>query len=232
MSSRRTDIIRQTFIRIKDDPSEDLSERSLKNFEAFWLGFTARAEDTSFTPAGFHDFVNAKYRNDTTHGAVSVVTLYSKNAAEAWDKYFELLDEYKSVDRSISSTTKLVLADNDTEFCELLRALIQRPAMYLGTASFRLAAEFIDGWLVATKTLGYVESNYERRFGLLLKYIEEFDINLPGPPWHSIVWFHSMNDKDAFELFSGYVEEFVTQQKGWIERIEHHLGRRLNKRRD
>lgn len=163
---------------------------------------------------------------------MNVITLYSKNSAEAWDRYFALVGELKKVAHSDEPSAKVPREESiEISLSDLLPALIARPAMYVGNSSFKLVAEFITGCLAATATLGYEESEYEHRFRLLLRYIEEFDINLPGLPWHAIVWYHSMNDTDALKLFSDYFDEFVGQKKGWVRRIEYHLNRRLKARR-
>ncbi|MGD9561437.1 MAG: hypothetical protein AB7F88_05305 [Pyrinomonadaceae bacterium] len=219
---------------IRENPAEYFEEKSLLLFDAFWKGYTSRRGWSEgmrlFMPGGFHDFVDTKYRNDKNHGAVSVVTLYSKNQAEALDTYFELIDEYLSQQREVGNENAIETESVDAAFSELLPALLERPAMYLGRRSFYLLAAFISGWFRAVSDFGIELSDYERRFIDLLKYIEEFDINLLGPTWNSIVWFHTMNDEDAFRLFSEYVEEFVNQQKGTIKCIEYHMNRRLDAR--
>ena len=225
------------FETIREHPIKYLTEQSLETFAAYWAGYTDRegpshAAYQLLKPQGFHDFVNRRFKNDSNHGAMSVVTLYSKNDSDAWTSYFNLLDDFKKhhcseqpvelIQKNFSVSVRLE---------ELLPAVVGRPAMYVGSCSFKLVAEFILGWLKATSELEYEETDYERRFKNLLRYVEEFDINIPGPAWHKIIWFWTMNDKKAFELFSQYVDEYLIQSKGWIQRIEFHMDRRLKARR-
>jgi hypothetical protein len=222
---------------IKSRPLQSLSEHSLEYFQAFWLGYSLRERDESrsfqqLIPAGFHEFVNARFCNDTSHGAMYVVKLYSKNELDAWDQYFDLLYRYKGQQKISNVDSRQVNSEQDLiAFETLLPAVLQRPAMYVGTYSFKLIAELIRGWLQATVDHGYRISEYEQTFKSLVSYIEEFDINLPGPEWHKIIWFHAANDSRAFDLLSSYVDEYINQNKLSIERIENRKYGRLRARK-
>jgi hypothetical protein len=225
----------EVFTLIRERPAEFVPDQCISELEAFWNGFTSR-EDVNygfriFSPKGFHEFVNERFRNDTTHGAVSVIALYSNSQAEAWARYFELLDEF-NLSSANANAPRSVDQNVNVQFSELLPAILERPAMYVGRTSFNLVGAFISGWLHASDLLKYEQSSYEQKFRAMLRYIEEFDINLPGPSWRSIIWFWTFNDEEAIELLRQYINEFINEGKGNIQRIEYHMDRRLKARGD
>jgi len=222
----------RVFSIIRETPGEYLEKKSLAVLQAFWTGYTDRdgthAGLRIFSPDGFHEFVNEKYRNDSSHNAVSVINLYVPDCEGSWSRYFELLDEFSCRERE--PVQPAASPRPSPEFRELLLLVINRPALFVGNSCFSLIAAFINGWLRATADLQYKESDYERKFVRLLKYIETFDINLPGPSWNSIIWFWTMHDDGAIELLKQYIDEYIDQEKGWIQRIEYQMQRRLDSR--
>ena len=223
----------EVFAQIRSHSADYLTEKSLHQLKAYWTGYTERDLTGSarriFCPPGFHEFVSAQYKNDTTHGAISIITLYEPCLETAWNRYFELLDDFSpSTTWMVSESTEQQLDSESLR--ELIPAILARPALYVGNSSFHLIAAFLEGWLRSTFEMQYPESDYERKLRSLFRYIEEFDINLPGPSWSSIIWYWTGSDEKAIELFSNYIHEYIGQQKGWIQRIEYHMERRLSRR--
>jgi hypothetical protein len=218
----------EAFGHIKENPLDYLPEKSLSLFRAFWDGYSWRYEiefnenETFRLPEGFIQFINQKYRNETTHGPFSVINLYSRNEAEAFDNFFENLNDF--VSQASSEKTKFYVNVSGnyqrTSLFALLKEVRKRPAMYVGSNSFTLVATMISGWLRAINDFELEESEEEQTFRAFQQYIELKDINLPSPPWNKIIWFHSMSEDAALKLFFEYLDEFAFQKKNYVESVE------------
>lgn len=246
----------EAFWHIGEHPSEYLPEKSLALFQAFWSGYEWRY-DVTFPDVrvfelldGFHEFAAFKYQAGTTTsmGAQTFARLYSNSEAEAFDRWFADLKEFLKWEDKYSAHSEYFLKVKEDwtrrreaqaknypgkglDFNSFLKAIITRPAMYLGRTSFSLIVSMISGWLRAVEDFDLTESEQEKNFGNFRSYLEERPAYLrpindsglpPRPTWNRIIMTNSRNEEKALEVFRDYVEEFIFQAKGHIENVEYH----------
>lgn len=234
MKAAKFEDLSEAFWYIADNPEEYLSEKSVLLFPTFWGEYARRYEierkpKKSFgIPRAFYDYVDKKYDNMSSHGPYHMINFYSRNEAEAFDKFFETLREFLSVNNLDYSTFYEPSTGryDQVDFYTLVKAVIARPPMYLGTISFRLLVQFINGYLRAIKDFNLEETEQEKTFLEFAHYIETKYVNLSGPSWDKIIWYKTMNDFGAFQLFHECLNEFAFQGKKTVDNVEYHWKRK------
>jgi hypothetical protein len=233
---------------IRDNPLEYLSSRSLTEFQFFWLGYEMRylhCLENSVYPDilhGFHDFCAKKFRGPSNRNSFSIATFYSRNDEEAFDLWFASLRDFESAspvtnaERESSNPHRQALT-----FIEMLKAILKRPAMYVGSTSFSPIADMIKGWFRATGDLELEPSKEEIQFKQFQEYIKSRPIWLrpnddqglpPAPAWDKLILFWtSSQEEKALEKFSEYVSEYLFQGKTRIDFLEFHWKNQLERER-
>jgi hypothetical protein len=94
----RNAIIDELLLKIKADPDLYLEERSVELLRFFIFGFdfcqaTYNPGFTSFYYE-FQGFIQEKYNVDTAQIWSRIIRFYSNSDSAAFDKFFELLDEF------------------------------------------------------------------------------------------------------------------------------------------
>ncbi len=242
--------LNEAFWYIRENPSEYLTEKSLSPFNAFWFGYEWRYKVESKAYRGFdlldgfHEFMCEKFRVPTNRSSYKIAEFYSKNKAEAFDLWFNSLEEFLSnkdettvlakyyVKRRETDETNVAIREVD--FFTLLKVILKRPEMYVGRKSFTLITSLISGWLRATEDFDFEESKQEKIYKDFHKYIEAKPFWLratgysdlpPTPTWDKIIWFrtaHVSMEEKALETFAEYFDEFAFQEKGYIDYVEFH----------
>ena len=92
--------LEDAFWYIKENPLEYLPEKSLSLLNALWLGFERRYE-VEFNEYkgfelldGFNEFMTVKFRVPSLRNSLTIAKLYSKNQSEAFDLWFDCLEEF------------------------------------------------------------------------------------------------------------------------------------------
>ncbi|MCD1258180.1 hypothetical protein B5M42_004915 [Paenibacillus athensensis] len=86
---------------IKQKPALYLGKKSLPLLQAYLNGYVAYHNDTNneedyfFLPE-LRDYIIQHYNIDTSHGWPELITFFSSNDNEAFDKFYELLDDFFS----------------------------------------------------------------------------------------------------------------------------------------
>jgi hypothetical protein len=249
--------LNDAFWYIRDNPLEYFPEKSLELFSAFWIGYGWRFE-VEFKEYrgfdlldGFHDFMCEKFRAPSNHGSFGIAEFYSQNQAEAFDLWFNCLEEFISQNDGTSEMEKyyserrgaeeLNFSRKEADFFTMLQTLLKRPQMYVGSNSFTLVTSLISGWLRAMEDFDFEESAQEKTFEKFQKYIEnrpfkiranEYSDLPPTPSWNKIICFRSHTEENALEMFSEYLDEYAFQGKGFIENVEFQWKNHLEHQKD
>jgi hypothetical protein len=85
--------------KIKDKPGLYLGKKSLERLHSFLSGYVVCLYDRCNEPcpvllSGFQEYVQKKYNIASTHSCERIIDFYSTSDEEAFDKYFDLLDEF------------------------------------------------------------------------------------------------------------------------------------------
>ncbi|HEY0461353.1 MAG TPA: hypothetical protein VGC97_19620 [Pyrinomonadaceae bacterium] len=240
--------LNEAFWHIRENSLEYLPEKSLKLFNAFWIGYEWRYE-VEFKEFkgfelldGFHEFMCVKYRVPSNRNSMHIAELYTQNQAEAFDLWFADLEEFLSKKDGTTDIEKyyaerrnedLFASRKEIDFFGLIKILEKRIAMYVGSNSFTLLTFILSGWMRATQDFGLEESEQEKIFKNFQKYIEDRPFWLraensdlpPKPTWSKIIleWTaHIQKEEKALEMFAEYFGEFAFQGKGCVDYVEFH----------
>lgn len=249
--------LNEAFWYIRENPLEYLTEKYLTLFDTFWIGYSWRYE-TEFKEYrgfdlldGFHEFMSEKFRVPSNQSSFGIAEFYSKNKSEAFDLWFNCLEEFLSKKDGISALEKYFAKRRETDdfnfskreadFFTFLQAMMKRPQMYTGIKSFTLIASLISGWLRATDDFDFEESEQEKTFKKLQKYIEDRPFGLratefsdlpPTPSWNKIILIRTHREEGALELFFEYLDAYIFQGKECIENVEFHWKHHLEHQKD
>ena len=95
-----TPVERKLLSSIKQMPGIFIGTKNLLFLEHFIHGydFAMICHDIkdmhNIMPEGFEEYIEAKYRSNTTKNLFMIITENSENDSDAFDTFFELLDEY------------------------------------------------------------------------------------------------------------------------------------------
>ncbi|MNG06647.1 hypothetical protein D3C84_899030 [compost metagenome] len=93
------DILYNKLQQIKQKPALYLGKKSLPLLQAYLNGYVAHHNDTSgeenyfFLPE-LRDYISDHYNINTTHSWSDLITFFSTNDNDAFDKFYELLDDF------------------------------------------------------------------------------------------------------------------------------------------
>lgn len=249
--------LNEAFWYIRENPLEYLTEKTLALFNAFWIGYEWRYE-VEFKNYrgfdlldGFHEFMCEKFRVPSNHGSYGIAEFYSQNQSEAYDLWFDCLEEFLSKKDGTSALEKYFVKRRETgdinsarkeaDFFTFLQNMLKRPQMYVGNKSFTLISSIILGWFKASEDFGFEKNEQEKTFQRFQKYIEERPFRLratefsdlpPTPSWNKIILFRNFIEESALKMFSEYVDEFIFQGKEFIEDVEFHWKNHLEHQKD
>lgn len=190
--------LNEAFWYIRENPLQYLTEKSLKLFNAFWIGYEWRYE-VQFKEYkgfelldGFHEFMCVKYRVPSNRNSLSIAELYSKNQAEAFELWFTDLEEFISKkdgttevenyyaarrenpeDGVIYAPAKKVKSRNEYDFFSFVKMMTERISSFVGSNSFTLLTFVLSGWLHATLDFEFDKTEQEDTFRKFQKYIED-----------------------------------------------------------
>lgn len=202
---------------------------------------------------GFHEFMCEKFKVPSNRNSLDIAEFYSKNQAQAFDLWFDGLEEFLSKEDGTSALEKyytdrrngdLLGSRRELDFFGFVKMISKRISAFVGRESFTLFTLIILGWLRATDDFDFVESEQEKTFKSFQKYIEEKPFWLraegyadlpPTPTWDKIIWFRTAHDsieEKALETFVEYFDEFAFQEKGFIEYVEFHWKTQLEHQKD
>lgn len=239
----------EAFWYIRENPLEYFPEKSLSLFQHFWWGYQWRhevefkeSEDFSLLE-GLYEFVCEKYKVPSNRSSYNVALFYSQNDADAFDFWFDCVNEFALEKKANSHLNnfyhekskdhkKMFAQSRNVDFFTFLKAILERPEMYVGSKSFTFIISLISGWIRVTEDFDLQQNEQEKTFKNFQKYIEERPIGLrangysnlpPIPAWNKIIWFWSSlvpDEEKSLEMFAKYFDEFAFQGKGYVKDIE------------
>lgn len=90
--------LEEVLLKIKDDPEKYIGETSLNRLDHFILGYTLSQLDETGTSSEwlteFQDFVQKKYNVSYSFRFSKIIRYFSTSDDHAYDKFYELLDEF------------------------------------------------------------------------------------------------------------------------------------------
>jgi hypothetical protein len=94
-------------------------------------------------------------------------------------------------------------------FFNLLERIKKRPGMYLGKRSITRFRMLLDGYSMARMELGLPRTEQESKFDRFQEWIQtKFNIT-SSHGWDSIILFHSVDERDAFDKFFQLYQQFL-----------------------
>lgn len=227
-----------------------MPEKSLALFDAHWIGYEWRymiefKEFKGFSLLdGFNEFMCKKFRVPSNRGSLSIVNLYTKNQAEAFDLWFECIEEFRLTNDPESEVARYYLEWRDSDrleakkkidFYGLVQAVVTRISSFVGTSSFSLLVTLLDGWVRAIEDFEFEETYQEKYFREFKAYLEAHPYWLrsksdaimveSGPSWDKLIleWTaHIQREEKAIEKFAKYFDEYAFQGKRCVEYVETH----------
>jgi hypothetical protein len=208
---------------IRDDPYTYMPEKSLSVFWYFRKGYdTRRAMEGR--PYGWQDGPDGAFaqwirqRFGVRAKALShlaVISSFCLTEADAFSKYFELLEEYCAVNPAAPPISGPRM-DNKS-FLDIIRGIRGYPVHFIGTSSFMGSCSFLMGESRAHHDLNLPMDENRHLFESFKRWVEE-NKNLAQPrPWFKIVCFWSGGvdcghiRTGAFALFSKWLDEYAAQ---------------------
>ncbi|ABF41146.1 hypothetical protein Acid345_2145 [Candidatus Koribacter versatilis Ellin345] len=206
------------FTAIRQDPVGYLGTKTLSGFWHFVQGYWALCSeegtlfDLQFDGHGFHKFVCAKFHLLSHAASTSsslIITSYSANDSEAFDRYFDLLQEYLS--GAPPHLPERINGRVIRTFIERMKAIRERPAMFLGWRSFYALKFYLRGYERARADLP-VSTDAERELmSEFCRWVER-EKNYGDPrPWFKIIECWGWTDPGSFKLFFAFLDGYVKE---------------------
>jgi hypothetical protein len=207
---------------IRLNPLDYLPEASLQALQHFRSGYGFRCAmegspyDREFDRVGFWDWLAERYhlKGARAIDAFTVISSFSANEAEAFHKYFELLEEFCATQPARVPTPEP--KPDRMDFAGLLKAIRQRPAMYLGYPSFRALRAYLAGDDRAYRDLQLSEDEGRNLIRGFSDWIEGEKNNALARPWFKVIefWSGGMDcghdpKAGAFSLFFRWLDAYA-----------------------
>ena len=96
-------------------------------------------------------------------------------------------------------------------YYDLLEQIHRKPGLYIGTPSISNLYMFLIGYNFSRRQLSIPLTEEERAFREFQPWLQERLKLKTSKSWSQIVLSHSADERDAFERFFTFLEEFVQQ---------------------
>jgi hypothetical protein len=209
---------------IRRDPLSYLPEVSLRAFGHFRNGYAIRSamegktHDWQYDPRKYWEWLADRFHLEGAGALndISIVSSFSATDIEAFHRYFELLDEFVQEGHPRKPPTPWKSERRD--FAGMMRALRERPAMYLGCSSFRALHCFLSGDEHAFRDLGLPADESRATFESFKRWVELTRNKALPRPWFKVIEFWSMgidcghNPKSgALSLFFSWLDQYAKE---------------------
>ena len=147
---------------------------------------------------------------------IAIVSSFYGNESEAFDAYFALLEEFLS--ESHLPESKIEWQMGKKIFVSIVKAIREKPPLYLGHATFLGLSSYLMGDDRAYEDLGLAADEGRETFRAFREWVET-DKNRLGlkRPWFKIIEFWSggidcgHTDGGAFTLFFSWLDRYTKQ---------------------
>jgi hypothetical protein len=208
---------------IRENPLFYLPDVSLKALMHFRNGFSIRCmmegkpHDWQFDRKEFWEWLTSRFQ---LHGADSIgdttiVSSFSASDVDAFHNYFALLDEFlrKVPPRNQPDNP----ASKRMNFVETLRAIRERPAMYLGGPTFFGCCSYLMGDELAYRELQLPMDEGRVVFDGFKQWVETEKNRALPRSWFKVISFWSMADcghtkSGAFSVFYEWLDEYASER--------------------
>lgn len=226
--------------RIRQNPDVYLPEVSVQAFKHFKNGDGIRSAmegqpyDWEFDQREFWSWLEVRFHSQDAaalNDAV-IISSFARNDADAFREYFALLEEF--LEQRSSYECRADGAIDRKDFVGLIKAIRERPALHLGSITFRGLCAYPAGDECAYRDLNCSEDSGRVLFEEFKLWIEKEKNKALPRKWFKVVRFWS-GDVDygtrtsgAFTLFFHWLDEFAAKvgepklfqvEVDWIERL-------------
>jgi hypothetical protein len=211
---------------IRDTPRSYLPWASVSAFLHFLHGYTARCEmegrphDWGFNRREFQQWLCDRFQLEGAAAIAdtTIVSSYSLDDADAFRNYFAFLEEFLSLGRGGSQP--VVAKAEKKDVIQIIRAIREQPALYLGHATFCGCCAYLIGDERANRDLGLPDDEGRVLFRNCQKWVETSK-NRAGlsRPWFKVIEFYSMGidcghtKSGAFAIFFRWIDEYLASVK-------------------
>ncbi|HEY3767075.1 MAG TPA: hypothetical protein VGN44_00235 [Candidatus Angelobacter sp.] len=212
------------FDAIRKDPLNYLPEVSLTALDFFYQGYSFRyyteghSLEDNFDHQEFDSWIRARFGVSRSYFDIfSIIGSFAANDTEAFHDYFTLRDEFLQTANISERGEMLQWHAEPTNLIDLLKKIRERPALYVGTVSFRKCYLFLTGENRAYSDLGLPIGDDRKIFAEFKDWVEQQKNKASRPrPWHVMVSYYGTGcdcgniESGAFTLFYRWLDEFAT----------------------
>jgi hypothetical protein len=212
---------------IRKEPLHFMPEVSLTALLHFWQGYSARCRlenrPTEDILEGhgqeFDAWVRERFGVSRSYFNVfSVIESFAANGSEAFETFWTMRNEFLSGCTSPEEVVPVTKPEKHLNLLELIRAIRERPGLYLGRCSFRHFYLHIMGDERAWLDCGLAQGEDRRIFSDFKGWVEKKK-NQAGHPrlWYNIISYYGVGcdcgyTKDgAFTLLYRWLDEFASE---------------------
>jgi hypothetical protein len=207
---------------IRDSPHEYLAEPSLDALRHFQGGYWHRmvtegkTENWGQTRWAFHKWLCGRFHLQYAESTAdtTIVTSFSSSQADAFQMYFALLEEYLSVAGPIDEAQAIEVERMD--FAQMMVAIRQRPALYLGRATFLGFSSYLMGDERACMDLKLSAEESRRIFKEFQAWVErEKSHSSLRRPWFKVIEYCAWGidcghtNRGAWSIFWEWLDEYT-----------------------
>lgn len=209
---------------IRRDPLSYFPEVSLRAFGHFRNGYAIRSamegktHDWQYDPRKYWEWLGDRFQLEGADALndISVVSSFSATDIEAFHRYFELLEEF--VQQGDPRTTPVYWKSERLDFVDTMKAIRERPSMYLGSSSFRALHAYLLGDERAFRDLELPPDEGRVKFETFKRWVELTKNKAMPRPWFKVIEFWSMgidcghNPKSgALSLFFSWLDQYAKE---------------------
>lgn len=211
---------------IRRDPLSYLPEVSLHALGHFRNGYAIRSamegktHDWQYDPRKYWEWLVDRFQLEGAAALndISIVSSFSATDTEAFHRYFELLDEF--VQEVDSRKPPAPWKSDRHDFAGMMRAIRERPAMYLGSSSFRALHCYLLGDEHAFRDLELQADECRAKFEAFKGWVELTKNKALPRPWFKVIEFWSMGIDCGHIPKSGALSLFFS----WLDRYAKEIG--------
>lgn len=206
---------------IREAPLSYLPSVSLEALAHFQAGYATRSlmegqpHDWGIDRHEFHEWLCERFQ---LHGAAAIgdthiVSSYSLDEADAFRNYFALVEEFLSSGHRRKPDLRTPSQRQD--FVGVIKAIRERPALYLGHATFRGCCAYLFGDERAYQDLGLTREDGRLFFQDFKKWVEMEKNQAAARPWFKVIEFWSggidcgHTPGGAFAIFFKWLDEYA-----------------------
>jgi len=194
-------------VEIHEQPLKYLRKPTLKYLHTFMSGYLMclgylNKQDVIDFYQDFQIFIQNKYEILLTLHYTDIIQFYCVDEEEAFERYFELLDEYvKGVELSIETGSAVM-----NNIYDVLQIIKKRPKLYLARVSLVDLHVFINGYIACMNEYDNKKHDFYPDFQEFVQ--QKYDVKF-YKHWSDIIQFYSGGGEEAFNKFFQLLDEFM-----------------------